>query len=121
LFPDTVQPATIPGVDQVVSPLLSLAVNTYPLMGTCPLMAKFVVRTVPLTSSVWPGAVEPIPTFPLVTTRAPCALLVPMPTLFVNDADVPTALNVVNPDNVFSEPPLCVYAPDVAIPVVAVI
>jgi hypothetical protein len=72
-------------------------------MGVCPLIVKFTVRIVPLTSNACPGAVEPIPTLP------------------TNEADVPIALNVVNPDKVFGLRPLCVYAPEVTIPVVAVI
>ena len=88
LFPDTVQPLTPPGDDHVVSPLLSEAVITYPAIGAWPLIVKFFVRTVPLTSKAWPGLVEPMPILPVKE-------LIPLP--------------------------LCVYAPDVVIPVVAVI
>src|ERR1035441_3333881 len=96
LFPDTVHPLTPPADDHVVSPALSLAVSTYPLIGVCAVMVKFVVRNVPLTSSFWPGHADPIPTLPLPTIRLPpAAVHVPMPTLplatakAVCNADVP--------------------------------
>ena len=62
--PEVVHPPTLPGDDHVTSPLLSLAVNTYPLTGVWPLMVNPTARTVPVTSSAWPGAREPIPTLP---------------------------------------------------------
>ena len=53
-------------VDHVTSPLLSVAVNIYPLTGVLPLIVKPVVRIVPTTSKAFPGLAEPTPIFPVV-------------------------------------------------------
>src|ERR1700688_561627 len=91
LGPDTVHPPMIPVDDQVVSPVLSAAVNTYPIEGDCPVIVKFVVRIVPCTSKVCPGLLDPIPTLPPVNNPLKVALL-----------------KVGVPVNVFADVPLCV-------------
>ena len=72
-----------------------------------------VMRTVPVTSRTCEGDTDPIPTLPLVTINFPCGVTVPTPTL-------PVVKVLIVPVNVLVAVPLCVYPPDVAIPVVAV-
>ncbi len=69
--PDCVQPLTPLDDVHVVSPELSLAVNTYPLSGVCPLIVKPVALTVPLTSSACPylPGFSVTDSYPLDSTR----------------------------------------------------
>ena len=82
LVPDRFHPLDDPVDDQVVLPRVSVAVNTYPLLGVPPLMFKNVALMVPFTSKALPGHAEPIPTLPppLTIKLPPAAVHVPMPT-----------------------------------------
>jgi len=104
--PET-RPGKVPGAIHVPTPTLLLT-STFPPLA--PVGNKNpVIRAVPWTSSDWPGAVEPtptlppdvttkaftvplisssatgdqvpMPTLPLVTTKEPCGVVVPIPTL----------------------------------------
>src|ERR1035438_8656042 len=88
-------------------------------------MVKFVARTVPLTSSISPGHAEPIPTLPppLTIKFPPAAVHVPIPTLPLVTTNEPCGVVVptpILPVKALTPLPLCVYAPDVVIPVTAV-